>query len=81
MTTARTAPQNQDHSVALKSLEQLLTYRQTANVLGVTDRTVRTLVKTGALPAVRFGGSIRVDPRDLRQFVDDAKRGRTGAAP
>lgn len=78
MTTARTKPQNRDQSATLDSFEQLLTYVETAEVLGVTDRTVRTLVRTGALPAVRFGGSVRIDPADLREFVENAKRERKG---
>lgn len=57
------------------AFEPLLTYRQTAEVLGVTERTVRTLVSTNELPAVRFGGSVRVDPADLRRFIESSKRG------
>lgn len=60
--------------------ERLLTYRETADFLGVTDRTVRTLVSTHVLPAVRFGGSVRIDPADLREFVENAKRERKGGA-
>jgi excisionase family DNA binding protein len=55
----------------------LLTYRKAAKVLGVTDRTVWTLVNDGTLPAVRFGRSVRIDPADLRAFIDRAKRGGT----
>lgn len=58
----------------------LLTYRQAAQVLGVTDRTLRTLVSEGRLPAVRFGRSVRIDPADLRRFIDSAKRGENGGA-
>lgn len=58
----------------------LLTYRQAAQVLGVTDRTLRTLVREGRLPAVRFGRSVRIDPADLRRFIDTAKRGENGGA-
>lgn len=52
----------------------LLTYAQTATALGVTARTVQTLVKQGKLPAVRFGQSVRIDPIDLRKFIDGSKR-------
>lgn len=61
--------------------ERLLTTKETADILGISDRTLRTLVRTGALPLVRFGRNVRFDPVDLRRFVDDAKRGRKGAAP
>jgi len=59
-------------------VDPLLTYRQAAKVLGVTERTVWTLVHDGALPAVRFGRSVRIDPIDLRQFIDRGKRGGIG---
>lgn len=56
------------------TVEPLLTYRGAAAVLGVTDRTVWKLVDQGDLPAVRFGRSVRIDPADLRAFVESAKR-------
>lgn len=59
----------EDHTV----MHPLLTYREAATVLGVTPRTVWTLVQAGTLPAVRFGRSVRIDPTDLRRFIDRAK--------
>jgi len=56
------------------AMHPLLTYREAAKVLGVTPRTVWTLVQAGTLPAVRFGRSVRIDPTDLRRFIDRAKR-------
>lgn len=55
------------------TVEPLLTYRQAAKVLGVTERTIWTLVDQGALPVARFGRSVRIDPVDLRGFIDRAK--------
>lgn len=55
---------------------RLLTYRQAAEILGVVDRTISTMVRRGELPAVRFGGSVRIDPRDLATFIEKAKGGR-----
>ena len=55
-------------------VERLLTYKQAADVLGVTERTIFTLAKTGELRAVRFGRSVRFDPSDLCEFIDKAKR-------
>lgn len=54
-------------------LPMLLTYVQVAEALNVTTRTVQTLVKQGKLPAVRFGQSVRIDPIDLRKFIDSSK--------
>lgn len=56
----------------------LLTYKQAAAVLGVTERTIWTLVNRGSLPVVRFGRSVRIDPVDLRGFIERSKQG--GAA-
>jgi excisionase family DNA binding protein len=66
---------------SIGSFPPLLTYRQAAQVLGVTDRTLRTLVRDRRLPVVRFGRCVRIDPADLRRFIDSAKRcGNGGAA-
>lgn len=59
---------------AESGVERLLTYRETARLLGVTERTVWSLVDRGELAAVRFGRSVRIDPRDLRAFIDGARR-------
>ena len=58
--------------------EKLLTYQDAATVLGVTDRTVWSMVARGTLPAVRFGRSVRIDPVDLRTFIQRAKDGQGG---
>ncbi len=54
-------------------VEGLLAYDQAGKLLGVTGRTVWTLVHRGDLPAVRFGHSVRIDPADLRAFIEQAK--------
>ncbi len=56
------------------TVEGLLTYDQAAKLLGVTGRTVWTLVHRSDLPAVRFGHSVRIDPADLRAFIERAKQ-------
>ena len=52
---------------------QLLNYKQAAEFLQVSERTVYTLVKEGQLRIVRFGRTVRIDQDDLRAFVDRAK--------
>jgi excisionase family DNA binding protein len=54
-------------------VEKLLTYKQAGVLLDVTERTVWTLVDDGKLPAVRFGRSVRIDPADLRAFIEHCK--------
>lgn len=56
------------------AFDPFLTYCQAAEILGVTDRTIWTLVDQGKLPAVRFGRSVRIDPDDLRRLINSAKR-------
>lgn len=65
----------------IRSIEGLLTYDQVGKMLGVTGRTVWTLVDRGDLPAVRFGHSVRIDPADLRAFIDRSKQGRDSNTP
>lgn len=60
-------------------VEKLLTYKQAGELLGVTERTVWTLVADGELPAVRFGRSVRIDPADLRAYIDRCKTTSRGA--
>lgn len=55
--------------------QSLLTYRQVAEILAVTERTIWSLVSSGRLPAVRFGRSVRIDPVDLQQFIERCKQG------
>lgn len=55
-----------DAPMANPIVEPLLTYREAGKLLGVTERTIWTLVQQGELPAVRFGRSVRIDPADLR---------------
>ena len=67
-----------DRATVASLLEPLLTYKQVGDLLGVTDRTVWKLVDLGQLPAVRVGRSVRIDPRDLRRFIEQAKGGEEG---
>ena len=55
--------------------EPLLTYREAATRLAVSERTVWSLVKAGALPAVKIGSAVRVDPVDLAAFIERQKNG------
>lgn len=64
-----------DHSGASAAvIERLLSYREVSELLGVTERTVWTLVDRGRLQNVRFGRSVRIAPADLRSFIDKCKR-------
>lgn len=47
----------------------LLTVAETAAKLHVSEKTVRRLIAKGALPALRVGGAVRVDPLELDEFL------------
>ena len=54
-------------------VKPLLTYREAGELLGVTARTIFKLVRDGEIPNVKFGGSVRIDPDDLRVFIKKKK--------
>ena len=54
-------------------LTLLLSARDAARAMSVSERTLFTLTKSGDIPAVRIGRAVRYDPRDLRAFVERAK--------
>lgn len=45
-------------------------YRDAAEVLGVSERSVRRAVRAGDLPAVRVAGSVRIRTADLTGYVE-----------
>jgi excisionase family DNA binding protein len=54
-------------------VEPLLTKAQTAKLLAVCPRTVDNMIADGRLKLVKLGTAARIDPRDLRAFIDAAK--------
>jgi excisionase family DNA binding protein len=57
------------------SVEPLLKLDQVAELLGVSRRTAERLVASRELASVRLGSRVRIDPRDLRAFIDRQKSG------
>ena len=53
----------------LASQVKLLTIKETAELLGVSDRTVWTLTDRGELPCVRIGRSVRYSIESLREWI------------
>jgi len=49
----------------------LLTVRETAQRLHVSEKTVRRLIAAELVPALRVGGSIRVDEQELEDWLYD----------
>jgi excisionase family DNA binding protein len=56
---------------------RLLTAAEVAELLAVSDRTVRTYAETGVLPAIRFTrrGRLRFAAQDIEDLLDRARRG------
>src|SRR5215208_1957388 len=46
---------------------------EVARRLGVSEKTARRYVKSGALPSVFIGGAYRVSKGDLEEFLENAK--------
>ena len=51
-------------------IEPLLTLDQVAEVLNFSRRTAERVAASGELRTVKIGANVRVDPRDLRDFID-----------
>jgi len=51
----------------------LLTVKEAAKSLAISERTLWSLTASGGIPAVRFGRSVRYDPADLRRWIESAK--------
>ena len=57
---------------------QLLTPRDAARTLAISERTLWTMTRRGDVRRVRFGRAVRYDVADLQAMVERAK-GRAGA--
>jgi excisionase family DNA binding protein len=51
----------------------LLTYKKAAEFLGVSEKTIWTLCKQGDIPTVRILRSVRIDPFDIKAFIESHK--------
>ena len=58
--------------VAMRPL--LLGTRRAAAVLGLSERTLWRLTKSGEVPHVRIGRRVLYDPDDLRAWVESLKK-------
>ena len=56
-----------------RTLLPLLTAREAADVLRISERTLWTLTQEGELPSVRVGRSVRYDQGDLAEWITSRK--------
>ncbi len=52
----------------------LLNSPETAKMLSISERSLWTLMKSGSLPHVRIGRSVRYDREDLKTWIETQKQ-------
>ncbi len=55
-----------------RPLDPMMGIAKTGLALGISESTVRRLIKAGKLKAHRVGGQLRIAEEDLRAFLDSA---------
>ena len=50
-------------------LMKLLTYKDVAELIGVSVRQVATFTSLGVIPCVKIGRLVRFQPEDIREFL------------
>ena len=69
-----------DIAFKLNSHIRLLNAYEVAELLGISKSKVYQLLNEGLIPVIRLGGSLRVDPSDLAQYIDQCKTSRVNQA-
>lgn len=57
-------------------MEKMLTVPEVAQRLDLAPHTIRRYIWRGALPAAKFGRLWRIDPEDLKKFIEERKQPR-----
>ncbi len=62
------------HNLPPDCQQGLLTVARTAQVLALSERSVRGLIAEGSLPVIRVGArAVRVLPEDLAGFIEERR--------
>ncbi|RWP11835.1 MAG: DNA-binding protein [Mesorhizobium sp.] len=59
------------------SRKSFLTIPDVADLLQLSEKTIRRLIATDQLPAHRLGRQWRISPGDLESFMSSRRRGRS----
>lgn len=59
----------------------LLEVDRVAILLSMSPEFVRRLLRAGTLVGIRFGNRWRIDPREVKAYIDRQRRGTTAAPP
>jgi excisionase family DNA binding protein len=60
---------------------QLVTAKEAARLLAISERKLQYLTKAGAIPHVKIGRLVRYRPRDLATWTDSQVQGGPAMAP
>ena len=60
--------------------EEVLTIRDVAEYLKVTDKTVYGLAQQSRIPGFKVGGQWRFRRRDIEAWIDEQKKGQRGGS-
>jgi excisionase family DNA binding protein len=71
----RQGPRRSSSPVAGAQLEPLLTLRETAAILRVSEKSVRRLVAYQRIPCLRIGRQLRFIPSDVLRWVSARREG------
>jgi excisionase family DNA binding protein len=58
------------------NIKLLLKPSDAAEALSISPRKLWAMTNSGEIPSVRFGRSVRYDPADLREWIDQQKGSR-----
>ncbi|HWB00412.1 MAG TPA: helix-turn-helix domain-containing protein [Pirellulales bacterium] len=61
--------------MSTKNDPPLMNVRDVAEQLGVSTRTVQTMIAAGELPTVRVRRAVRFRPSDVRAYIDRGNAG------
>ena len=57
----------------IRNKENALTVDELASVMSQSPKTLYKAIKAGRLPAYRIGGSIRLDPHEVAEWLDSRR--------
>ena len=62
-------------------MEKLMTYKEVANQLGVTDRYIAKLVSLDEIPFIKIGKAVRFNPVKIMEWLEKKSSDNLRSAP
>ena len=56
-------------------MKTLLTLKEAAEILKLSERTIRRYIEEGEIKAIKLRGAVRIEERDLEEFINRRKEG------